>query len=160
MKQLITMIGILLVSSMTATSQAQTIRSRDLSLRGVAVPGSARGTIMLAGKSEGSFRGSFEISILYNPVTNEVTGGTWKWTVPQQGASGASKPQGTLAGSIAGGTVTLDKNGRVNSIEGVQISIRRTVGQFSRVTKGSGKFSGTLDLRRQHPFMGELNISF
>ena len=160
MKHLIAAVGILLASWMTAMSQAQVVKSHDLSLKGVAVPGVARGTIMLVGKSEGSLPGSFEISIWYNPVTNKVIGGTWKVTVPQQGHSGASKAQGALAGSVAGGTVTLDKNGRVNSFEGVQINIRRSVGQYSRIAKGSGKLSGTFNLRRQHPFVGQLNISF
>jgi hypothetical protein len=160
MKQLIAAVGILLASWLTAHSQVPAAKSHNLSLRGVAVPSSARGTLTLVGKSEGPLAGSFEISIWYNPVTNEITGGTWKLMVPQQGHDKASKAQGALAGSIKGGTVTLDKHGRVNSIEGIQISIRRSVGQFSGVAKGSGKFSGTLDLRRQHPFKGELHLLF
>ena len=160
MKQLIATIGILVASWMTATSQAQTIKSHELSLRGVAVPSSTRGTIVLVGKSEGTISGSFEISIWYNPVTNKVIGGTWKVTVPQQGHGGASKAQGALAGSVSGGAVTLDEHGKVKSADGVQLSIRRSVGQYSRIAKGSGKFSGTFNLRRQHPFVGQLNISF
>lgn len=160
MKQLIATIGILVASWMTATSQAQTIKSHELSLRGVAVPSSTRGTIVLVGKSEGTISGSFEISIWYNPVTNKVIGGTWKVTIPQRGHGGASKAQGALAGSVTDGTVMLDMHGRVNSIEGVQITIRRGAGQYSRIARGSGKFSGSLNPRRQHPFVGQLNISF
>jgi hypothetical protein len=145
---------------MTATSQAQTVKNHDLSITGVAVAGSARGTLMLVGKSKGPLHGSFEMSLWYNPVTNEVTGGTWKLTIARPGAEAAAKADGALAGSITGGSITLDKHGKVNSIAGVQISIRRSMGQYSRVGKGSGKFSGTLDLRRQHPLKGELQISF
>lgn len=160
MKHVIVTIGILLASCMTAISQVQTVKSHELSIKGVASPGSARGTLMLVGRSEGPLRGSFEMSIWYNPVTNEVIGGTWKLTIARPGREGAAKVDGALAGSITGGSITLDKHGKVNSIEGVQISIQRSVGQYSRVAKGSGKFSGTLDLRRQHPFKGELQISF
>lgn len=160
MKRLIAVVVILLASWMTAMSQAQVMKSQDLSLKGVAVPGSSLGTIMLVGKSEGSLPGSFEISIWYNPITNKVIGGTWKVIVPQQGLGGASKAQGALAGSVTSGTVTLDKNGRVNSIEGVQMNIRRGVGQYSRIARGSGKLNGTLNLRRQNPFVGRLNVFF
>ena len=160
MKHVIVTIGILLVSCMTATSQVQTVKSHDLSIKGVALPGSARGTLMLVGRSEGPLRGSFEMSIWYNPVTNEVTGGTWKLTIARPAPQAAAKADGALAGSITGGSITFDKHGKMNSIEGVQISIRRSMGQYSRVAKGSGKFSGTLDLHRQHPFKGELQISF
>ncbi len=160
MKHLIAVVGILLAAWMTAMSQTQVMKSQDLSLKGVAVPGTTRGTIMLVGKSEGSLSGSFEISIWYNPVTNKVIGGAWKVLVPKPGHGGASKAQGALAGSVTGGTVTLDKNGRVNSIEGVQINIQRSMGQYSRIAKGSGKLSGTFNLRRQHPFVGQLNVTF
>ena len=160
MKHLIAAVAILLGSWMNANSQAQVVQSHDLSLKGMAVPGSTRGTLMLAGKSEGSLSGSFEMSIWYNPVTNKITGGTWKLMVPRQGRDGVSKAQGALAGSINGGTVTLDEHGKVNSAEGVQLSIRRSMGQYSRIARGSGKFSGTLSLRRSNPFMGKLNISF
>jgi hypothetical protein len=160
MKQLIAAVGILLASLMTAQTQVPAAKSHNLSLRGVAVPNSARGTLMVVGKSEGALAGSFEISIWYNPVTNEITGGTWKLIVPRQGRDGASKAQGALAGSIKGGTVKLDQHGRVSSAEGVQVNIGRGAGQYSRIARGSGKFNGTLELRRQHPFMGQLNISF
>ncbi len=160
MKQLIAAIGILLASWMTVTAQAQAVRSHNLSLKGVAVPGSARGTLLVVGKSEGSLTGSFELSIWYNPVTNEVTGGTWKLILPRQGRGGAAKAQGALAGSISGGSVKLDKHGKVSSAEEIEINIRRSAGNYSRIARGSGKFSGTLNLRRQHPFVGQLNISF
>lgn len=160
MKHLIAAVAILLASWMTAMSQAHVVKSHDLSLKGVAVPSSARGTLTVVGKSEGPLAGSFEISIWYNPVTKEITGGTWKLIVPRQGQEGASKVQGALAGSIKGGTIKLDRSGRVSSAEGVQINIGRSVGQYSRIARGSGKFKGTIDLRRQHPFIGQLNISF
>jgi len=160
MKQLIAAVGILLASWMTAHSQVPAAKSHNLSLRGVAVPSSARGTLTVIGKSEGPLAGSFEISIWYNPVTNEITGGAWKLIVPRQGREGASKAQGALAGSIKGGTVKLDQHGRVSSAEEVQLNIRRSAGQYSRIARGSGKFSGTLDLRRQHPFKGELHLLF
>lgn len=160
MKHLIVAAAILLGSWMNAMSQAQAVKSHDLSLKGMVVPGSTRGTLMLVGKSEGSLAGSFELAIWYNPVTNKITGGTWKLIVPQRGRDGASKAQGALAGSINGGAITLDEHGKVNSAEGVQLSIRRSLGQYSRITNGSGKFSATLSLRRKDPFMGKLNISF
>lgn len=160
MKHLIAAVGILLASWMTAASQAQVGKSHELSLKGVAVPSSARGTLTVVGKSEGPVSGSFEISIWYNPVTNQITGGSWKLIVPQPGRGGASKPQGALTGSVRGGAIAHDEHGKVKSAEGVQLSIRRSVGQYSGVAKGSGKLSGTFNLRRQHPFMGQLNISF
>lgn len=160
MKHLIAAVAIVLGSWINAMSQAQVVKSHDLSLKGAAVFGSARGTLMVVGKFEGSLSGSFEMTIWYNPVTNKITGGAWKLIVPQRGRDGASKAQGALAGSINGGTVTLDEHGKVNSAEGVQLSIRRSVGQYSRFAKGSGKLNGTLSLRRKDPFMGKLNISF
>ena len=160
MKHLIAAAAILLGLWMNANSQAQAMKSHDLSLKGVVVPSNARGTLMLVGKSEGSLSGSFEMSIWYNPVTNKITGGAWKLIVPQQGRDGAGKAQGALAGSINGGTIKLDEHGRVSSAEGVQLNIGRSAGQYSRIARGSGKFNGTLNLRRQHPFVGQLNISF
>lgn len=160
MKHLIAAAAFLLVTCMTATSQAQVVKSHDLSLKGVAVRGSARGTLMLVGRAEGPLAGSFEISIWYNPVTNQVTGGTWKLIVPRQGRDGASKAQGTLAGSVKRGIVKVDEHGKVNSAEGIELNIRRSVGQYSHVTRGLGKFSGTLSSRRQNPFVGQLNICF
>jgi hypothetical protein len=160
MKQLIAAIGILLALWMTAHSQAPAAKRHNLSLRGVAVSSNTRGTITVIGKSEGPLAGSFELSIWYNPVTNEITGGTWKLIVPRQGQEGASKVQGALTGSIKGGTVKLDEHGRVSSAEGVEINIGRGAGQYSRIARGSGKLNGTLNRRRQHPFMGQLNISF
>ena len=135
MKHWIVAIGILAMSCMTATAQAQAIKNHDLSLTGVTVTSSARGTLTVVGKSEGPLKGSFEMSIWYNPVTNQVSGGTWKLVVPRPSRDGASKAQGALSGSIKGGTVRLDEHGRVSSAEGVQINIVRSAGQYSRIAK-------------------------
>ena len=52
--------------------------------------------------------------------------------------------QGALAGSIKGGTIKPDQHGRVSSVLGVHIT-SGGVGQYSRIAKGSGKLSGTLN---------------
>jgi hypothetical protein len=161
MKQLTAAIGIVLATLMIVSSPARAAKSYNLSLRGVEVSGGARGTLTLVGRMSGSLPGSFEMTIRYNPATNAITGGTWKLTVAQQGRGRrASVAQGALAGSIEGGVVKLDKHGKANSVEGVRLKIKRGAGDYASVAGGAGEFGGTLNLRRPHPFAGELRISF
>ena len=161
MKHLLTLSAIVLIAwlAYVPTPPAAAAKSYHLTLEGVEVSGGARGTLALVGKAGGPLAGSFEVSLRYNPVTGEATGGTWKLTVAPRGR-GERGAQGALAGSVEGGIVRLGENGKVESAEAVRLVVRRGAGGYSGVTAGAGELEGTLNPRRPHPFAGALRLSF
>lgn len=150
--------ALVLVSAIGWRSQAQPLKARDFSLSGVEVPTGARGALGLVGRAGGPLPGSFELSIRYNPVTGEVGGGTWKFMLEGRDKGGRPHAEGTIYGTVDGGTVELNRHGKVESLKGVRMSLRRGAGRYSGVSGAVGEVEGTIAARRRHPFVGRLRF--
>ena len=160
MRYLMVAAAAVLTAWMLLTPPTRAAKSYNLSLRGMEVSGGAHGTLTLVGKSSGPLPGSFEMTVRYDPATNVVTGGTWKLTVSRQERGGACVVNGSLSGSVDGGTLKLAGRGRMDSAEGIRMTVRRGTGNYACVAAGAGELAGTMNLRRPHPFMGTLRVSF
>ncbi len=150
--------ALILTALISLAAQAQTAKANTLALQGVEVSRGMRGVLDLSGRVSGSLPGSFQISLRYDPATGRVLGGTWKLTTGQRGQGRAPKVEGALYGTIGGGSVVTDKRGRVESLKGLQMSLRRGAGRHAGINGGGGEADGTINPRRQHRFQGTLRL--
>jgi hypothetical protein len=150
--------ALILTTVLGLLTQAQLAKADTLALQGVEMSRGMRGVLDLSGRVSGSLPGAFQISLRYDPSTGRVLGGTWKLTVAQRAQGGARKVEGALYGTISGGTVGVNKRGRVESLKGLQMSVRRGTGRHAAVSLGSGEADGTINPRRQHRFQGTLRL--
>ncbi len=89
-----------------------------------------------------------------------VTGGTWTMTVLPQNADATSNSNGTLAGSISGGTLTLDANGIITAVNSVQLTLQSGTGQYETTTSGNGTLSLSADPENSSKLGGPLVLNF
>lgn len=152
--------ALILIGALGWGAQAQTARVSTLALTGVELSRGMRGALDLSGKVNGALPGSFVISLQYNPATGKVLGGTWKLTLAQRGPGKAPKADGALYGTISGGTIGVNRQGRVESLKGLRMSLRRGAGRHAGISSGAGEADGTINPRRQHRFVGTLRLQF
>lgn len=150
--------ALILIGALGWSAQAQPRKPQDISLTGMEVSRGIRGSLLLVGRAGGQLPGSFEISIQYNPATRQVLGGTWKLTLTQRGGGARSKAGGALYGTVGGGAVELNGQGKVASLRGVKFNLRRGAGRYSGVRGSVGEADGTIGAHRQHPFVGKLRL--
>ena len=81
-------------------------------------------------------------------------------TVLPPDADASSNERGKLAGSINGGTLTLDANGIVTSADSVQLTVRSGAGQYAGVSSGSATLSLSADARSPTKLVGPLAFNF
>lgn len=89
-----------------------------------------------------------------------VTGGSLHLTVLPQNADASSSERGQLAGTISGGTVTLNSAGTIASASGVQITIQSGTGEFAAVTSGTATLNITASTENPSQLSGSLVLNF
>lgn len=89
-----------------------------------------------------------------------VTGGTWTMTVLPPNADATSNSNGTLAGSVSGGTLTLDANGIITAVNSVQLTLQSGTGQYETTTSGNGTLSLSADPENSTKLGGPLVLNF
>ena len=89
-----------------------------------------------------------------------VSGGSWTMTVLPPDADASSDELGKLAGSIDGGTLTLDADGIVTAADSVRLTVRSGAGQYAGVSSGSATLSLSADPRTPTKLVGPLAFNF
>lgn len=89
-----------------------------------------------------------------------VVGGIFRLTVLPQNANAASSERGELAGTITGGTLTLNAEGTLASASSVTIVFQGGTGEFSNVTTGHATMTISADAENTSQLNGTIEISF
>jgi hypothetical protein len=89
-----------------------------------------------------------------------VTGGSLLLTVLPQNADASSSERGQLAGTISGGTVTLNSEGTLASASSVQVTIQSGTGEFANITSGTATLNITASNENPSQLSGTLVLNF
>jgi len=119
-------------------------------------PGSS--SLSLGADASGSLPGSFTVSLNLNGAT--ISSGSWWLVVKQRNADGSTSEVGALTGVVSDGTVGLNANGNVTSLDSVHLNIRSGNGSYNSVTEGTGVLQGTLNQQTSPVFSGTLTLTF
>ena len=122
----------------------------------IAPPGSS--SLSVEADATGALPGKVVISININRTT--VTGGGWWLTVRERNADGSISDVGALTGAISAGTVALNVDGSVASLNSVTLTIQQGSGRYAAVTGGTGALDGTLNRQSSPSFTGTLSVNF
>lgn len=91
---------------------------------------------------------------------DSVTGGNLRLTVLPQNADASSSERGQLAGTISGGTVTLNSEGTLASASEVQVTIHSGTGEFANVTSGTATLNISASSENPSQLSGTLVLNF
>lgn len=116
------------------------------------------GSIALNLNATGDLPGMLSITLKHEG--GNVNGGTWTLTALPANADANSTATGTLTGSFASGTITLDANGIATAASSVQLTVQSGTGQFSTITSGSGTLSLSADPENSTKLGGPLSLNF
>ena len=89
-----------------------------------------------------------------------VTGGTWRFTVLPQNADASSSERGELTGTITGGSLTLNSEGTLASATSVQVTLQSGTGEFSSVTTGNATMTISANAENPSQLSGTLVLNF
>ena len=89
-----------------------------------------------------------------------VNGGTWTLTVLPPNADATSSENGTLTGSLSGGTLTLDANGIATAANSIQLTVTSGTGQYASITSGSGTLNLSADAETPTKLGGPFALNF
>ena len=141
----------LLVSTLPATTYNNTVTGSQTA---AAESGSIALNLNAAGDLPGMLSGTLRHE------GGNVNGGTWTLTVLPPNADASSSEVGTLTGSLAGGTITLDANGIATAASSLQLNVQSGTGQFNTITAGSGTLSLSADAENATKLGGPLALNF
>lgn len=89
-----------------------------------------------------------------------ITGGSLTMTVLPADADASSSERGSLTGTVASGTLTLNENGTLASASSVQITIQSGTGEFAGVTSGSATVNVSAAAENPTQLSGTLVLNF
>jgi hypothetical protein len=89
-----------------------------------------------------------------------VVGGTWRLTVLPANANASSSERGELAGTITGGSITLNAEGTLASASSIQVVLQGGTGEFSNITSGHGTLTITANPENASQLSGTLVLNF
>ena len=141
----------LLVSTLPATTYNNTVT-------GSQTAAAESGSIALNLNAAGDVPGMLNVTLRHEG--GNVNGGTWTLTVLPPNADASSSEVGTLTGSLAGGTITLDANGIATAASSLQLNVQSGTGQFNTITAGSGTLSLSADAENATKLGGPLALNF
>ena len=157
MKHLSLVLALALLAAPLISGRVVAVTTYTDSLAGEIIPPGSS-SLSLGAVATGALPGSFTISLNLNNTT--VTNGNWWLVVKERNADGSVSEVGALAGAVSGGTVSLNADGRVTSLNSVQLLIQTGSGNYAGVTSGSGSLTGTFGNQASPSFSGTLNLNF
>lgn len=108
--------------------------------------------------ASGDLPGPFTVVLDYATDKTTIVGGNWMLMVLKQNADGSSTEQGTLKGTFASGSIVLNNDGTVASINSA-LTISGGTGNYVGVTSGNGTF-WVSSTQSSPPFSGALGLTF
>lgn len=119
----------------------------------------ASNRINMGMEASGDLPGPFTVAIDYDATDKTtIVGGNWMLLVLQQNADGSSTEQGTLKGTFSSGSIVVNNEGTVASINSV-LTISDGTGNYVGVTSGNGTF-WVSSTQSSPPFSGALGLTF
>ena len=157
MKYLVYAMALTLLAALWPGDPASTRTTYTDSLTGsIAPPGSS--SLSVEADATGALPGKVVISLNLNRTS--VTGGGWWLTVRERNADGSFSQVGALTGAISAGTVSLNADGSVASLNSLTLTIQQGGGRYAGVTGGTGALDGTLNGQSSPSFTGTLSVNF
>ncbi|HEU4508351.1 MAG TPA: hypothetical protein VFR78_08955 [Pyrinomonadaceae bacterium] len=89
-----------------------------------------------------------------------VVGGTWRMTVLPQNADAASSERGQLVGTITGGSLALNSEGTIASVNSVTVVFQGGTGEFDSVTTGNATMNVSADTENPSQLSGSIVLNF
>jgi len=89
-----------------------------------------------------------------------IVSGIFQMTVLPQNANASSSERGEIAGTITGGTVTLNAEGTLASASSVTIVFQGGTGEFSNVTTGHATMTISSDAENASQLNGTVVLNF
>lgn len=157
MKHFLFALALVFLSSLLCVGQTVTATTYTDSLTGTIIPPGSS-SLSLNADASGALPGSFTISLNLNGTV--INDGNWWLVVKNRNADGSVSEIGALSGVVSGGTVSLDSDGRVASLNSVHLAIRSGNGNFVSITDGVGTVQGAFSQQPTQVFNGTLTLSF
>lgn len=165
----ISLVG-LLGSALARTSQ--TSQSHNISLSDAQVSQVTNKRIIVTMRADGDLPGALTLALDLDGGDNRIVGGEWALVVSyiqdvnngqtsRDGDSGGEIliQKGTLKGTISGGTVTLNADGKAVAVNSVQLNVNSGSLAFSDINNGNGFVYGS-GLQDFSTSRGTLNLNF
>jgi hypothetical protein len=141
------------------SGHAQTARTYHGSFAGSSSRSQASGEITFVGQVDNARPGYLLLTINYD-ANNSINSGKWTLVVTGKKADGSSSEEGRLEGTLSGGSVTLNRDGTVTSVQTAQLIIKSGSGTYSGVNNGQGTFEASSVPDNSPPFNGVLTLTF
>lgn len=116
------------------------------------------GKIVLNLNASGDLPGMIKLHVERDGLN--VVGGTWRMHVLPQNANASSSERGQLAGTITGGTLTLNAEGTVASVSSVTVVFQGGTGEFESVTTGNATLNVSADAENPSQLNGTIVLNF
>ena len=151
--------------------------TRNVSLSRAEISQATDGDVIVAMRAVGDLPGALTLKINQNRTDNTIAGGEWALVVSyiehaahgdhdhEEGEAGDGHGsevlirKGTLKGTISGGSLTLNSDGSVASVDSVQLNINGGTIEFDKVSSGHGIAHGT-GLQDSRNSSGTLSLNF
>jgi hypothetical protein len=140
-------------------AHAQTNRTYHGSFAGSGSRSQARGETTFVGQVGDALPGYLMLTIDYDS-NNSINGGNWTLIVTSRKADGSSSEEGRLEGTLSGGSVTLNQDGALASVNAARLTIKSGRGTYSGVVNGQGTFEVSSVPGNRTPFDGALTLTF
>lgn len=149
-------------------------QSHSVSLNKAVVSKVSDSNIVVTMEASGDMRGSLSLILNRDASNNSITGGDWALVASHiedvdahEESLNESEPHGgellinngTLRGSITGGSITLNDEGAVTSLGAIQMSVVSGSLTYSEVSAGDGLANG-LGLNDVQTSSGTLTLNF
>jgi hypothetical protein len=141
------------------SAQAQAGRIHRGSFAGSGSRSSTVGQTTFVGRVGDALPGYLMLTINYDS-NNSINGGNWTLVVTAQKGDGGSGEEGRLEGTLDGGSVTLNRDGAIISVNAARLTIKSGRGTYSSVANGQGTFEVTSVSGNRAPFDGALTLTF
>jgi hypothetical protein len=119
-------------------------------------PGS--GSVSLVADASGELPGSFTMSLNFSGAA--ISNGDWRLVVKRRNSDESVTELGVLTGVVSSGTVNLNPDGSMASLNSVQLQITSGSGNYGAVTSGGGTLAGAVNGQSSPPFSGPLSLNF
>lgn len=150
---------LLSLAGLCLISQAQTGRTHQGSFAGTVARSPEGGKANFVGQMGGDLPGYLMLTLDYDS-NRSIHGGNWTLIITKRKADGSSGEEGRMDGTLSGGSVTLNRDGQVISVNAARLTIKSGRGTYDGVVNGDGTFDATSVSGKPSPFDGLLTLTF
>jgi len=146
------------VAILLCTALVHAAATYNGTVSGAQTASAENGAVAVNLNASGDLPGMVKVTLQH--TGGNVSGGSWTMTILPPNADASSSETGTLAGSISGGSVTVDANGVITAVTSVQLTVQSGTGQYSTITSGNGTLTLSADAENSSKLGGPLVLDF